>query len=93
MSTKVFIDHSVLRVFDKRKNCPLFWYRDVEFDCDVTVLKNTYLSLGEEVPPGLFSNLRPFEGKQIKLKRVERQIYDDDFLFASAPGYFEISEI
>lgn len=86
----IFIDSNILRAFDKRYNCPLFWYREAEFVIDPREIMDQYLMTGEEAPPMLFSKLNRLVNKEVLFKRVEKQIFDDDFLFANSPGYFNI---
>jgi len=84
----VFLDLEILKFFDKRPSCPLFWDNNIEFIIDPKIIMNVYSLNSETYAPGVAWNLSKLCGKSVLFKRSEKNLVPNNR--ASAPGYFRM---
>lgn len=86
----VYINLSILKYFDERPSCPLFWSKEAEFILDPRDMMNLYNITNEEYPPGLSFKLNSLSRKPVLFKRCENWSKIQPSELALAPGYFKM---
>jgi len=87
--SQIYVDLSILKSFDERPDCPLYWYKEAEFIIDPKAIIDMYLINGEELPQGLAYKLTKLYNKKVLFKRIEKWS-KNPCKFAAAPGHFSI---
>lgn len=88
--SQVYLDLEVLRLFDERPSCPLYWDKDAEFIIDPRDIMDMYSINNETYPPGVAWNLSKLCGRPVLFKRVDKTTLQIPGNRASAPGYFHM---